>query len=164
MLLTLLVFEAHTVTRPVFPLVVDVANVVVTRLTSHAPYLPFQAIELARKLTITVYIGLSQIGPLLVQQTSARNRAAHGEDKALDQGLERLESVVNQLDTETSRLVAMEMAPFKGDAAAVSNLRGKMREWLVQNTLRSDPMVRDALGVSFRKRRIDAPAGAKGNR
>ncbi|KAM4065510.1 DnaJ domain-containing protein [Hirsutella rhossiliensis] len=163
-LITLCVFEVHVVTRPAFPLVVDVVNALITRVSSRAPYLPFQAIQLARKLTITVYIGLAQIGPLLVQQTRPGSRAAQGEDKALEQGLQRLDAVVNQLNTETSRLVAMEMAPFKGDAGAVSNLQGKMQEWLVQNTLRSDPMVRDALGTSFRKRRIDAPSGAKGNR
>lgn len=163
-LITLCVFEVHAVTRPTFPLVVNMINAVITRLSSRAPYLPFQAIRLARKLTITVYIGLSQIGPLLVQQTHAHSPGGKDGDKALEQGLERLDAVVNQLHTETSRLVAMEMAPFKGDAGAISNLQGKMQEWLVQNTLRSDPMVRDALGTSFRKRRIDAPSGAKGNR
>ncbi|KJZ79545.1 hypothetical protein HIM_01014 [Hirsutella minnesotensis 3608] len=162
--IALCLFELHTVTRPGFPLIVEIANAVVTRVSSHPPYLPFQAIALARKLSITVYIGLSQIGPLLVEQTEARNRAAVGEEKALDQGLERLEAVVNQLDTETDRVMAMEMAPFQGDPSVINNLRGKMREWLVQNTIRSDPLVRDALGNSFRKRRIDAPSGAKGNR
>lgn len=56
------------------------------------------------------------------------------------------------------------MAPFKGDAGVVANLQARMREWLVQNTIRSDPTVRDALGTPFKKRRIDAPSGAQGNR
>ena len=38
------------------------------------------------------------------------------------------------------------MAPFAGDEAAVKELRGRVREWLVQNTIRADPEVRDAMG------------------
>ncbi|PHH90776.1 hypothetical protein CDD83_2667 [Cordyceps sp. RAO-2017] len=164
-LASLFVFELHTVTRPAFPAVVRLANAVAARTTARAPYLPFEAIRLARKLAITIYIGISQIGPLLAQQAPGQHRAARADDdRALQQGLDRLETIVGQLDTETGRTVAMEMAPFKGDPAAVKNLQGKMREWLVQNTIRADPLVRDALGASFRKRRIDAPSGAKGNR
>ena len=56
------------------------------------------------------------------------------------------------------------MAPFAGDEEMLASLKGKIKEWLVQNTIRADPMVRDALGRSLQKRRVDAPAGAKGNR
>ncbi|PNY27439.1 Chaperone protein DnaJ [Tolypocladium capitatum] len=164
MLITLCVFEVHAVTRPTFTPAVNVLNSIITRVTFHAPYLPFQVIQLARKLTITVYIALSQIGPLLVDQTQSRQRVAQDGEKALQQGLERLEAIAGQLDSDAGRLMEMETAPFKGDAEAVSNLQGKMQEWLVQNTIRADPMVRDALGTSFRKRRIDAPSGARGNR
>ncbi|KAJ2994663.1 hypothetical protein NUW58_g1489 [Xylaria curta] len=53
------------------------------------------------------------------------------------------------------------MAPFAGDPEAVTDMRSKLKEWLVQNTIRADPMVRDALGRSLQKRRVDAPAGAR---
>ncbi|KND89670.1 Chaperone protein DnaJ [Tolypocladium ophioglossoides CBS 100239] len=161
-LITLCVFELHTVTRPTFPPVVNLLNAIITRVTFHAPYLPFQVIQLTRKLTITMYIALSQIGPLLVEQTQSRQRAAQDGESALRQGLEHLEAITGQLDTDAGRLMQMEMAPFKGDTEAVSNLQGKMREWLVQNTIRADLMVRDALATSFRKRRIDVSSGARG--
>ncbi|PFH62048.1 hypothetical protein XA68_15371 [Ophiocordyceps unilateralis] len=164
MLAGLCLFELHAVTRPNFPAVVHIANVVATRLPPYTPLLPFQVIKLAQKLVLTLYIGISQIGPLLVGQSAARRRAGPRDEKALEQALDRLELVSGQLDAETSRLVALEMSPFKGDENAIRNLRDKMREWLVQNTIRADPMVRDALGASLRKRRIDAPSGAKGNR
>lgn len=67
-------------------------------------------------------------------------------------------------DVEATRLMGMEMSPFMGDAAALKDVKGKVKEWLVQNTIRSDPMVRDAIGNELRKRRVDAPAGARGNR
>ena len=163
-LLALCTFELHTVTRSGFPPLLNAMNMILTRATTHPPYLPFQLILLARKLTITVYIALSQIGPLLSEQLGAAKKPAEDDEKALRQSLERLEGLSKQLDGDVVRLLDMELAPYKGDPEATSNLQGKMREWLVQNTIRADPMVRDALGTSFRKRRIDAPVGARGNR
>ncbi|QUC16103.1 uncharacterized protein UV8b_00344 [Ustilaginoidea virens] len=164
-LLALGLFEVHAATRAGFPPLLRAANAVVTTLTGRPPYLPFQLVGLLRKITLTAYIALSQIGPLLVRNPSPRKAAAAGEDdKALRESLARLEALSRQLDADAGRLMDMEVAPFKGDASAVNNLRGKMREWLVQNTIRADPMVRDAMGTSFKKRRINAPAGARGNR
>lgn len=135
-----------------------------TRVTFREPYLPFQFIALLRKLILTVYIALSQIGPLLVQSPQTKKPKAADDEKSLRESLVRLETLSKQLDADAGRLMDMEVAPFKGDTASVHNLQGKMREWLVQNTIRADPMVRDAMGKSFTKRRIDAPSGAKGNR
>ena len=161
---TLCLFEVHAATRTAFSPSLNAVNAVVTTFTARYPYLPFQLMALARKLTLTVYIALSQIGPLLVQEDSSSRRAAGDEEKTLRQSLDRLENIARQVDVDASRIMEMQVAPYKGDAHAVSNLQGKMREWLVQNTIRADPMVRDALGTSFRKRRIDAPSGARGNR
>ncbi|KAF7560471.1 hypothetical protein G7046_g3660 [Stylonectria norvegica] len=163
-LLTLCTFELHAVTRPGFPPLLQAINTVRTSLTSHEPYLPFQLISLTRKLTLTFYIAMSQIGPLLAMRFGRTQKSSQDDDKALQQGMERLESLGKQLDDDAVRLIDMEMAPYKGDAAATANLKAKMREWLVQNTIRADPMVRDALGTSFRKRRIDAPTSVKATR
>ncbi|KAI5462445.1 hypothetical protein BGZ63DRAFT_486053 [Mariannaea sp. PMI_226] len=162
-LITLCVFELHVVTRLDFPPWVNVVNAFLTRFTSHPPFLPFQIISLARKLSITIYIGLSQIGPLLdVHFNGDQKAATQNEEKALKENLARLEATITHLDADAARLLDMELAAYKGDAEATKNLQGKMREWLVQNTIRADPMVRDALGNSLKRRRLGAPAGAKG--
>ncbi len=52
-LVGLCVFEAHTVMRPRFPAFVEtVVNPFLVRFTSHAPYLPFQVVALARRVAI----------------------------------------------------------------------------------------------------------------
>ncbi|KAK3684728.1 hypothetical protein B0T22DRAFT_463977 [Podospora appendiculata] len=165
------VFELHTVTRPGRPAVLEkVINPVLAHVAGRAPYLPFQAIALARKLSVTIYIAFSQIGPLLMADTRggqvqlAGGRKAGDDELVLRQGLDRLEAMANGLDSDTSRLLEMEMAPFAGDADVLGTMNGRVKEWLVQNTIRQDPMVRDALGRSFVRRRIDAPAGAKGTK
>jgi hypothetical protein len=161
-LICLCVFELHTISRPYFPPIsTNILNPLLTTFTRHPPYLPFQLIQLARKMSITLYIAFSQIGPLL--QPPSQNTNANLE-VALKQQLDRLEATVKAADVEATRLMGMEMSPFVGDAGALKDVKGKVKEWLVQNTIRSDPMVRDAIGNELRKRRMDAPAGARGNR
>ncbi|KAI1140417.1 hypothetical protein F5Y05DRAFT_316862 [Hypoxylon sp. FL0543] len=164
-LVVLCVFELHTITRPSFPRFLEhVVNPILTRFTSHPPYLPFQAIILARKLSITLYIAFSQIGPLLWPQDQQGMKPAEKSEKQLSQNLDRLEQTARSMDTDAARLMELEMSPFAGDPEVIQSMRSKLKEWLVQNTIRADPMVKDALGRSFQKRRVDAPAGAKGNR
>jgi hypothetical protein len=163
-LMALGLFEVHSATRPEFPPLLNAVNAFMTRTALRDAYLPFQFIALLRKLILTMYIALSQIGPLLVQDAKTNKAAAEDEDKSLRESLARLETVSRQLDADAGRLMDMEVAPFKGDKASINNLQGKMREWLVQNTVQADPMVRDALGKSFKRRRINAPSGAKGTR
>ncbi|KAI0838612.1 hypothetical protein F5Y06DRAFT_39291 [Hypoxylon sp. FL0890] len=164
-LVVLCVFELHTVTRPSFPRFLEhVINPILTRFTSHPPYLPFQAINLARKLSITLYIAFSQIGPLLQPPDQQGTKPGEKSEKHLLQNLDRLEQTARSMDIDATRLMELEMSPFAGDPEVINSMRSKLKEWLVQNTIRADPMVKDALGRSFQKRRVDAPAGAKGNR
>ncbi|KAI1380860.1 hypothetical protein F4677DRAFT_201316 [Hypoxylon crocopeplum] len=164
-LVVLCVFELHTVTRPAFPrFLVNIVNPILTRFTAHPPYLPFQVISLARKLSITLYIAFSQIGPLLQPPEQRGAKPSETSEKALLQSLDRLEQTARSMDVDATRLMELEMAPFAGDPEVISSMRTKLKEWLVQNTIRADPMVKDALGRSFQKRRVDAPAGARGNR
>jgi hypothetical protein len=162
-------FEYHTVTRPGRPPVLEhVVNPVLGLLAGRSPYLPFQAIALARKLSITLYIAFSQIGPMLLAETTSGQvvvgRKGGDPEVLLRQSLDRLEATVQGLDVDSTRLLETEMVPYAGDADMLGTMRAKVKEWLVQNTIRVDPMVRDAVGRSLQKRRVDAPAGAKGTR
>lgn len=165
------VFELNTVMRPGRPALFEKVVDPVLRLYGRGdtPYLPFQIIALARKLCVTVYVALSQVGPMIGADTSSGQIVVGGkkggnEEVLLEKNLDRLEQAAKGLDADTARLLEMEMTPFMGDAQVVGSMKGKMKEWLVQNTIRADPMVRDALGRAFQKRRMDAPAGAKGTR
>ncbi|KAI8963699.1 hypothetical protein F5Y11DRAFT_134775 [Daldinia sp. FL1419] len=164
-LVVMFVFELHTISRPYFPAFLGgLVNPFLARFTDHPPYLPFQIISLARKLCVTLYIGFSQIGPLLQPANRRGLKPSEEADKALQQSLLRLEQTAQSMDADAARLMELDMAPFVGDAEAIGSMRGKLREWLIQNTIRADPMVKDALGRSFQRRRTDAPPGAKGTR
>ncbi|QSZ33371.1 hypothetical protein DSL72_002959 [Monilinia vaccinii-corymbosi] len=159
----LFTFELHTFTRPYFPIfATEVINPILTKYTSHPPYLPFQLIQLARQMSVTLYIAFSQIGPLL--EPPARASPNENPETALKQQLDRLENIAKAVEVDASRLQGLEMIPFANDPQAMQDIKGKVKEWLVQNTIRSDPEVRDAMGTVLKRKRTDAPAGAKGNR
>jgi hypothetical protein len=158
-LICLCVFELHAISRPYFPGVAsNFINPILTTFTNHPPYLPFQLIALFKKMSLTLYIAFSQIGPLLQSPSSAPQNTTE------EAQLARLEATARAADTEATRLMAMEMSPFVHDEQALLGVKGKVRDWLVQNTIRSDPEVRDAIGNLLKRRRVDAPAGARGNR
>ncbi|KAM3071420.1 hypothetical protein ACMFMF_007892 [Clarireedia jacksonii] len=162
-IIVLCVFELHAISRPYFPLIATkVLNPFFTTFTSHPPYLPFQLIQLARKLSVTLYIAFSQLGPLL-QPPVATVQNGNAE-QVLQQQLDRMDQTAKAVEVDASRLQALEMVPFVEDPQAMKEVKGKVKEWLVQNTIRSDPEVRDAMGTVLRSRRTDAPAGARGNR
>lgn len=61
--------------------------------------------------------------------------------------------MVGGLEGEVGRLLQLEMSPLVGDEQGMGELRGKVREWLVTNTIRADPEVRDAMGRVLQRRR-----------
>lgn len=113
-------------------------------------------------MSVTLYIALSQIGPLLQPPSSTPANATP--EMALKQQLDRFEATAKQADIDATRLVQMELSPFTGDPQALKEVQRSTKEWLVHNTIRNDPMVKDAFGRELVKRRTDAPAGARGNR
>lgn len=162
-LVGLCVFELHTISRPHFPLfATNFLNPILMTFTNHPPYLPYQLILLARKMSITLYIAFSQIGPLL--QPQDRVAMNSNSEMALKQQLDRLEATAKQADAEATRQVQMELSPFGGNPQALKQVEKETKDWLVHNTIRNDPEVRDAMGTLLQRRRADAPAGARGDR
>ncbi|KAL8828306.1 MAG: hypothetical protein Q9191_002663 [Dirinaria sp. TL-2023a] len=125
-------------------------------ITTHPPLLPFQLLILARKTFLTLCIALSQLQSFFASPMPPTTST--GIDP---QQLARLEQMAKGSDIEAARLLALEMAPFVGDESAVKELRGRIRDWLVQNTIRADPLVRDAVGKALGRRRVGAPPGAR---
>ena len=156
---SLLLVEYHTITRPYHsPLLTRIFNPILRTLTPHAPLLPFQLLILARKATFTLFIALSQLGAFFPQAPTSSTTMTSTHDQ---QQLARLEGIAKTNEAESTRLLAMDMAPFAGDEQGTKELRGRVREWLVNNTIRNDPEVRDAMGRALGRRRTGAPPGAR---
>jgi len=163
-MVSLFVFECYAISRPYFPAVAtNFINPIVSTVSNHPPYLPFQLITLFRKLALTLYIAFSQIGPLL--QSPEMQRRQGKPEVALKGSLDRLDLIANLAENGAGRLVDLEMSPYKGNVEALEDMQTKVRQHLVQNEMYNDPAVKKLLDSKrIQRRRADAPAGARGNR
>jgi len=159
---SLFLFELHVTTRPTLPTILGKFLNPLLTILSRPPYLPFQALTLARKLVLTFFIALSQIGPLLTTSPSFPGQT--GNKDVHPQQLDRLDINIRTADQEVSRLLALELTPFAADQSVMNELRGSMRRWLVDNTVRANAEVRTAVGRVLERRRAGVPAGAQGAR
>lgn len=152
----LFVIELHTATRPAFPWVLtEVVNPFVLATGIRKPYLPFQMITLLRKLTLTFFIAMSQLGPLL---QDPRQAAAEQDGPGVpSQQLDRVDALTKQADDEVQRLVSLELMPYvqtdQMPPTISRDLRTTLKEWLVQNTIRNDPEVSGAIKRVLDRRR-----------
>ncbi|KAL9058228.1 MAG: hypothetical protein Q9206_002019 [Seirophora lacunosa] len=155
----LALIEYHTLSRPYWsPFLTKILNPLLTTVTSHPPLLPFQFLALAHKIIFTFFIAMGQLSPFFAPPAPPGGSSSSAFD---EQQLQRLEQLAQTHEVEAGRLLGLEMAPLVGDEAGQADLKGKVREWFVQNTIRADPEVRDALGRSMQRRRVGAPAGAR---
>ncbi|KAK5744184.1 hypothetical protein LTR17_002214 [Elasticomyces elasticus] len=151
---SLFVVEMHTMMSPTSPAVFDnVINPFLLATGWRPPYLPFQMLELLRKLTLTFFIALSQLGPVLQGP-----QVADGDALSV-QHLDRIDALANATDQEVSRLAQLELMPFGNDQTSTKNLRMSLKEWLVQNTIRNDPEVREAIKTVLDRRRQQGHIG-----
>jgi hypothetical protein len=160
------VFEVHCLTSAgtQFPrLLMQLVNPVFAIIPKHPQFLPWQLILLLRKLILTAFIAFSQIGPLLASSPDVA-AAAEQNDQVSQQQLQRLGALAQALEGEANMLMGLEMTPFAGDEAAMREMRGRMKRFLVDNTVRSNPEVRNAMGEAIARRRQGVPHGAVGAR
>jgi hypothetical protein len=119
------------------------------------PYLQFQLIALLRKLTLTFFIALSQLEPLL-RDPQKQNLDETG-PMVMAQRLTIVDALTNAAETELGRLLSMELMPFAGEQSAAKVLRSSLKEWLVQNTIRNDPAVKAAAAKVMEEKRVASP-------
>lgn len=115
--------------------------------------LPYQIISLARRVSITVHIFISQITPLYVSRADAA--AANGGTALNAQTVQRLGQVVQlsrATDIEASKLLELSLSPFRGDQESVTALRRGMKQGLVVGSVRNTPEVQEAVAQAQRRR------------
>lgn len=147
----LVLLETYLVTRTTLPSIPFLRTL-----------LPFEQLVLARKIAFTTFIAISQIGPMVQSRPGSSGPPTA---ESLAPQLERLAGFTKMADNEASSLVAMDFMPFEKSPDEVRELQRKMKEWMIEMTVRNDVEVRDAVGkVLQRRRREGAPVGARGTR
>lgn len=172
-------FELYSLVQPQWPaLLTRYINPVLMNVCRHPPLLPFELISILRTTAVSLFIGISQLQglPSLTPPTarSAAGLSPEEANKLVHNQINYIEGLTTHLDGESQRLLEMESAPFFGLSEDEESrrdqeqtkrvLRERLKEWLVQNVVRSNPSVRDAEGRFLAKRRQGAPAGARGTK
>lgn len=115
--------------------------------------LPFQVISLARRVSVTVHIFISQITPFYVPRSASPAGGGAGALKPETlQQLGQVAQLSQMTDNEASRLLDLSLSPFRGDHESVSVLRRGMKEGLVVGSVRSAPEVQEAVAQVRRRR------------
>ena len=113
-------------------------------LPSHL--LPFQILAIARRMSISINIFISQLAPPRSHQAGAQ--AAQNEVL-----MGHLSQAVVRVDQEANSLLNLGFAPYKGDREMVDRLRGSMTEGITLGTLRQTPEVRAAVTRALDRRK-----------
>ena len=109
--------------------------------------LPYQILSLARRVSVTLNIFISQLTPpgqkLQAQASSVAAGAAI--TPQLQRQLMQLTQVCRLNDAEATKLLQMELAPFKGDKEMVGKLRKEMKTWVNIGSVKEHPEVTSAV-------------------
>ncbi|OAL26654.1 hypothetical protein AYO20_09995 [Fonsecaea nubica] len=108
--------------------------------------LPFQILGLARRMSMSVNIFISQLAPPKARDPAMR-------DLQTQQQIAHLAQAAGRLDAESGGLLQLGLSPFKGDAEKSDHLRSGMKESLVTNALKRNPEVRAAVQRALDRRR-----------
>jgi hypothetical protein len=149
-LVALAVFELTLLSRP-YP--------VLPNIPFAKPLLAFQQVTLARKIMLTTFIACNQLSPFLATQKPVESAT-----EALEERLGQLLGLARLVEKEAAMVQHTELLPFEQDPAALRQVERRIGDWLIENQIRNDPEIRDAMGNALQRRRQGAPAGAKGTK
>jgi hypothetical protein len=113
--------------------------------------LPFQVLALARRMSMSINIFISQLAPPKARDTAMR-------DIQTQQQIAHLAQAAGRLDAESGGLLQLGMSPFKGDLEKSEVLRAGMKESLVASALKRHPEVRSAVQRALDRRRARSTA------
>ena len=108
--------------------------------------LPFQVLSLARRMSVSFNIFISQLAPPQPREPAMR-------DMQTQQQVAHLAQAASRLDAESGGLLQLSMSPFKGDIEKSEILRSGMKESLVASALKRHPEVRSAVQRVLDRRR-----------
>ncbi|PWY77109.1 membrane associated DnaJ chaperone [Aspergillus heteromorphus CBS 117.55] len=114
--------------------------------------LPFQILTLAQRASVTMHIFISQVTPPEI----AKRVSSQAQDQIHPQTVQKLNQIAQlsrATDGETTRLMQLGFAPFKGDREGVAALRKGMKEALVLGSVRSSPEVQKAVAEVIQRKK-----------
>src|ERR1700760_4684978 len=101
-------FEAHTVTRPGFPIIAEkLVNPLLGLITDRTGYLPYQTISIIRRIVVSLFIAGAQIAPQFRRPAALSDSPEHQQ-----QALNQLLAVTREIDGDAQRMLDLETTQF----------------------------------------------------
>ena len=116
--------------------------------------LPFQILALARRMSISLNIFISQLAP-------PPDRSIAEQDQQIQAQISHLHQMAARVDVEATGLLGLGFAPFKGEKEHVQALKKGMKEGMVTSAVRSTPEVREAVAKVLARREKDMMGQAR---
>ena len=114
--------------------------------------LPFQILELARRMSLSINIFISQLAP-----PSAKSGVQA--EQQTQQQIAYVNQAASRLDTEVTGLLNLGFVPFKNEPDKIEMLRRGMKESIMLGAVRGSPEVREAVQRAMERRGIAADPG-----
>ena len=140
-----LYFLTHDWKSPDFSF--PVANLAHRLLPGILPHhlLPFQILALARRMSISLNIFISQLTPHSSKGSIEQHRQLQAQILHLNQ-------LAARMDAEATGLLGLGFAPFKGEKNSVEALKKAMKEGIVTSAIRNTPEVKEAVARVLERR------------
>ncbi|KAL9115926.1 MAG: hypothetical protein Q9227_000294 [Pyrenula ochraceoflavens] len=116
--------------------------------------LPFQLLEVARKLSMSLNIFISRLAPPEAQQKGKDTFISPQQEQQIQQNA----ALAIAMDAEATGLLTLGLTPFRQDPERVKLLRRGMKDGMVVNALRNSPEIKDAM----EKKRLRQNGNANG--
>lgn len=118
--------------------------------------LPFQILAIARRMSMSLNIFISQLAPHGRKTTADQDQHIHSQILHLNQ-------LSGRVDAEATGLLGLGLAPFKGAKEQVKALKKGMKEGMVTSAVRGSPEVREAVAKVLARRAMAGKNYATGN-
>lgn len=108
--------------------------------------LPFQILSLAKRMSMSLNIFISQLAPPMA-------RAHENPDRHIHQQISHLVQAANRIDAEASSFLQLGLTPFKNDSDSTKVLRSGMKDTIIMSAIRNSAEVRTAVRQALDRRR-----------
>ena len=110
--------------------------------------LPYQISSLARQVSVTLHIFISQVSPPQREKSSSRELS-----EAAKRELVELDQYAQAASVESNRLVELELSPFRGDAPSTGLLQKGMKAAVMSRAVMSNAQVMQAVAEAAAERK-----------
>lgn len=124
----------------------------ITRTNVSTSFLPYQMIQFLRRSMITLFIGIERLGPL----ATALSEEPDLDATRLRDEMAQLKEISRSVHSQSTALFQTQIMPFQQSPGMKNGIKQRVQDQFVENRLRNDPEVADAINIALADRKQDS--------